>query len=223
MKTALKSYKAFTGYFYRIMTFVLIPLIVLVVNVALSLFLEVKTDYFLYECYLIILIVEDYWVFGGICIKNPQKLEYIKSSKRGLQIMQNAIIADLVLKLVRLVLLSVFYMISWIMLFKATMDATLLCHTIRCTLMGYIVSVAALNMTRYASVFYIHYFVALVVGMFAVIAMAFVSKRSYDFSIILQIGIIIGEIILAAGVCIATACHITKRVKGSYYDEKDSK
>ena len=99
MRRVWKSYRVFTSFWYRILGLVAVPLLLL----GLGEFMMVtnhgenKTMPVLYlASFVIVEVLEDYWLFGGICEKNMCSMEYLKSSFQGMKVLKNALIADVI-------------------------------------------------------------------------------------------------------------------------------
>lgn len=81
MKKKITSYLVFTSGLYRLLLFVLVPIVITIAQILLHF-----DDYFLMTYLVAILfpvaeVFLDYWVFGGIAVKGGTHLEYLKSSK----------------------------------------------------------------------------------------------------------------------------------------------
>lgn len=91
MKNRFQSYLAFLPRAYRLVMFLLLPLLTLTIPVLL------QKGQFLTISYLVAMllanaeIIMDFWAFGGIAMKNGLQLEYIKTSRRGMSMVQNAL------------------------------------------------------------------------------------------------------------------------------------
>lgn len=95
MKNAIKSYLVFTTGLCRIATFVLMPLLA----VGLQWLMkprDLMAASILNALVLILAeIMLDYWVFGGIAVRNAKQMEYIKTSGKGRSVMRMALIVDM--------------------------------------------------------------------------------------------------------------------------------
>lgn len=94
----IKSYLLFTSIPYRIVVMALFPLLLYILTytskapgigniVKISLFVAVE-------------VFADFWVFGGICSKDFKGMEYMKSSVKGRQVLKDALVTDVVRKLI---------------------------------------------------------------------------------------------------------------------------
>lgn len=108
MKNAIKSYLVFTTGLCRIVTFVLTPLLA----VGLQWLMEPRDlmAASILNAWVLIPaeIMLDYWVFGGIAVRNARQMEYLKTSGKGRSVMRMALIADTARQFVAGVILFVF-------------------------------------------------------------------------------------------------------------------
>lgn len=143
MKKIIRSYLAFTSKGYRIAAVICLPLAFLILRVILTLLADDPDLYiFLFseDCMSIILLelMADRWIFGGICGKDSPRIEYLRTSGRGEQAIRNALIGDLLRRFV------------WMMIYACIIFAlTGQIRTFSSTLSIYIVITAMLNFIRY--------------------------------------------------------------------------
>lgn len=98
MKKRIKSYLVFTSFLYKIAVFLLIPVLI----TGISLYTETRaglTGVFLAAVLLPAAeVLSDYWLFGGLQTNDPVKMDYLKTSCRGMWVMGNALSMDLIRK-----------------------------------------------------------------------------------------------------------------------------
>lgn len=99
MKKAIKGYLVFTSCIYRIVMFGVLPFALIALYILLTVFMEGNA--FLLFCavpFLIIMaeIVADTWLFGGIQRKDAAKMDFLKTSSKGMGLLRNALTMDLV-------------------------------------------------------------------------------------------------------------------------------
>lgn len=113
MKRFIKSYHVFLPQIWsKLFTYVVYPGVISFIG-----YWFVSWGIPMFACVLVLcslmLTVEVLWdsaVFGGIASKNTNKLEYIKTSVRGMQILRNSIVADAVRRVLSVaVILAVLY------------------------------------------------------------------------------------------------------------------
>lgn len=94
MKRMMKCYRIFAGPLCRLFVFLLLPLAMLLLPAVLP----VKSFFFFsvfgIALYTAFEIVADFWTFGGIARREGQ-LEYLKSSKRGPEVIEKALLGNL--------------------------------------------------------------------------------------------------------------------------------
>ncbi len=101
MKRRLKSYLVFTALLYRIMMYVLMPLAMVGIYYFMSKILSGEAAMIAVVGFLTMLeIVSDNWMFGGIQAKDAENLDFLRTSGRGMKVMQNALAVDLLRKFV---------------------------------------------------------------------------------------------------------------------------
>lgn len=100
MKNRIKSYLVFTGLWYRIAVYLLAPLAM----VGLGLWVEAMIGESGAGMVIVTVllptveIVSDNWLFGGIQAKDSMKLEFLKTSGRGMDVYKSALWMDLLRK-----------------------------------------------------------------------------------------------------------------------------
>lgn len=103
----IKDYRAITNGKYRLACNVLIPVILgiilaLVDAVVRNGYVTVVMFGFGAAFMTAIEIVGDYWGFGAICVKGCLGMDYLKTSTKGKAMLQNALMADLLVRPVRI-------------------------------------------------------------------------------------------------------------------------
>lgn len=94
MNQKMKSFKVFTGLGYRILLFAVLPLVLLGLQLFISVVFQ-GTGIPLFAATLVIVeIMADNWFLGGIQEKNAIKIDYLKTSVRGMKVMKNVLIMD---------------------------------------------------------------------------------------------------------------------------------
>lgn len=91
-----KSYLVFTSWGYRIWGLLVIPALLLAVTYFIFADIAAISSHGLYTGGSLVLFYEifsDYWLFGGICSRQP---EYLKTSLQGMPVLRGALIGDLI-------------------------------------------------------------------------------------------------------------------------------
>ncbi len=110
MKRIIKSYLVFTSLIYRIVMFIVMPVVMIAVILwqggvfggvgSLNLYEvpDVVVSMVVMLSLPMVEIVSDTWMFGGIQSKGADKLEYLKTSSIGMQVLRRALSIDLLRK-----------------------------------------------------------------------------------------------------------------------------
>ena len=96
MKDRIRSFLVFTTLGYRILAFVVVPVLGIWSGHLLA--KKLMLPGYLMTAYLLvpIEIMLDHFVFGGICAKGVSHLEYLKCSKKGEWVVHNALVGGMV-------------------------------------------------------------------------------------------------------------------------------
>lgn len=98
MKT-IKGYLAFTSFVYRIAMFGILPVALVAVNIWAAAFMGDDVRVLLGVMPFLMIMVEiltDTWMFGGIQGKSAARIDFLKTSPEGMGLLQKALIMDLV-------------------------------------------------------------------------------------------------------------------------------
>ena len=98
MKT-IKGYLAFTSFVYRIAMFGMLPLALVAVDIWAAAFMGDDVRVLLAAMPFVMIMVEilaDTWMFGGIQGKAAARIDFLKTSPKGMGLLQKALIMDLV-------------------------------------------------------------------------------------------------------------------------------
>lgn len=99
MKQKIIAYKVFTSLGYRIAMFAVLPLVLLGVQIfVLAAYRGTGIPLFA-PALIIVEIMADNWFLGGIQEKNSQKIDYLKTSARGMKVMRNVLVTDVARRL----------------------------------------------------------------------------------------------------------------------------
>ncbi len=221
----MKSYLVFTSAWYRLAVFLLMPTAL----IGLGLWVERMlwggrgaTGVIVAAVLLPIAeIVSDNWLFGGIQTKDSMRLEYLKTSGRGMEILRRALWVDLARKLLSaLGIMALCRLAGTWMAAEGTdygsgimdwgLEAGILLYF---TLLSYFVSTLGTFLSRFGDMLWMN----LLVGYGAVFVMLFGLTLLNLADIILIIDIICAVFgILISAVTVRTAM---RRVERSYYDK----
>ena len=145
----IKDYRAITNRKYRLVCNVLIPVILgiilaLVDAVVRNGYVTVVMFGFGAAFMTAIEIVGDYWGFGAICVKGCLRMDYLKTSTKGKAMLQNALMADLLVRPVRIAICMAMVAVPYGIMVGNPVRP--LCLSV---LLTADISVWALNITRY--------------------------------------------------------------------------
>ena len=145
----IKDYRAITNGKYRLVCNVLIPIIL---GVILALI-----DAVVRNCYVTVVmfgfgaafvtaieVMGDYWGFGAICVKGCLGMDYLKTSTTGKVMLRNALMADLLVRPVRIVICMALVAVPYGIMVGNPVRPLCLSVLLTANL-----SVWALNITRY--------------------------------------------------------------------------
>ena len=212
MKKLWKSYAVFSSRIYRLLTLAVIPVIFVIGGLALCTLLKadvMMAGFKLFTCLILIYeVLNDYWLFGGICSLEGCNIESLKLAKNGNNIFKNALAADLVRRFVYLLAAGV---IAYV---KTGMLSLLLT-----AIVGYLSLILVLNVARYMSSFVLQ----LAMSQLAVCIFHLIMLLFTDFAFVDTRGSMAVILLLLLAVCAAlsvvTVIHVQGRWKESYYEK----
>lgn len=228
MKRIFKSYLVFTSLIYRIVMFIIMPLVIIVTvlwsggGFESADILTIKSEPGIMVCVVVMLflpmveIISDNWMFGGIQSKNADKLDYLKTSSIGKQVLRRALLIDLLRKfLSALGIICVSYGILYWRLMPDLIsvlienDWKLLLYAV---LVSYFFSVLGTVLARYGSMLWLNVMVAYLVEII-------ISVCVYSALMTQAVGYCVLYAILDVAVSILAVRIVMKKVEGSYYDK----
>lgn len=212
----IKSYLIFTPVFYRWLMFLVVP----AGTIGLQWLIEpidlFMTGYINVMIWVMVEIILDNWVFGGMAVADGKQWEYVKTSKRGMSIVQNALALNMVRQFLEGMII---FIAGWAFFslrngrgFSGTGELIIYVDML---LVGYFVTVTALTITRFFDSILINTATASVASLLAVGGVAMVVRWNYCMLMLL--------VILAAAVSVVGVKLIMRRVRESYYDRADEK
>lgn len=96
MKHNIRSYLVFTSLWYKIIMFAVLPLVLLGIQVFSTVVFRGTAIPMFVMILVLVEILADYWFLGGIQEKGSEKIDYLKTSPRGMEVMKSALVIDLV-------------------------------------------------------------------------------------------------------------------------------
>lgn len=205
------NYRILTNSKYRIITNLLIPILVIIPSIIMMF----KSDIFIavgisimYSIFMMCEFVGDYFCFGCMCRKNVFGMDFLKTGYRGIEYFEDAILVDIVIRPIRV---GIVILIGSIPFIKLGISIWPVFYLI---IISAIMSVAALNVTRYIGMAIYACIVSSIFTILGVMAMYALVRYAYDFRIILAPVFAL----LLIGVIAGTYYHMSIRVSQSYSD-----
>lgn len=217
MITAWKSYNAFTSKGYKLIMFVIVPVLFVLVN-SLVQTLEImeEADIVWLGTMIVLYVVDgmtDHWLMGGFYAKNNSSLEFLQTSNYFPQLMEQVVVVDIVRRGVSYIALSYIavaigrmqgYAEDWYIMFS-DMPFALLAISQICALIS-----------RHF-IMWNHVYICIVIGMIVFFA-TFIA-----FSVVTLAGygwVLNALLLLVWGIAsVITVVYTRKKVRDSFYDK----
>lgn len=212
----IKDYRAITNGKYRLVCNVLIPVVLgiilaLVDAVVRSCYVTVVMFGFGAAFMTAIEIVGDYWGFGAICVKGCLGMDYLKISTKGKAMLQNALMADLLVRPVRIAICMAMVAVPYGIMVGNPVRPLCLSVLLTANL-----SVWALNITRYVqSVQVMSVLSMLAYGVSGAAVIYIVTSHKmqrFEWPIVAAL-----VVLMAVGIYV-TRRHMYRKVEASYLD-----
>lgn len=212
----IKDYRAITNGKYRLGCNVLIPVVLgiilaLVDAVVRNGYVTVVMFGFGAAFMTAIEIVGDYWGFGAICVKGCLGMDYLKTSTKGKAMLQNALMADLLVRPVRIAICMAMVAVPYGIMVGNPVRP--LCLSVLFTAN---LSVWALNITRYVqSVQVMSVLSMLAYGVSGAAVIYIVTSHKmqrFEWPIVAALAVL-----MAVGIYV-TRRHMYRKVEASYLD-----
>lgn len=218
MKQKIKSYLVFTPFLYKILLFLVLPVFLLGLQALASAALQGTTIPLSLFMLILVEVPGDNFVLGGIQEKNSEKIDYLKTSPRGMKVMQNVLMIDLARRFLAAVII---FALSRLMMsvFGAAPEAEKLAGSgalLLAVLLSYTLSVLGIFISRFCSLLWVNLLCGYV-GAIAGIILFFVGAGNYFPLLLPVMNAALG--ILAVGFSILTVKIAMMKVEGSYYDK----
>lgn len=212
MKKLWKSYAVFSSWIYRLMTLLVIPVIFIIGEFELFTLLNANTTMIGFKLFMGLIltyeVINDYWLFGGICSLGGCNVESLKLAKTGKNVFRNALVMDLARRFVYLLGAGVIACV------KTGMSSVILTAGA-----GYIALIIVLNVSRYMSTFLLQISMSQV----AVLLYNLIMMLSSDFEMMDSMGLMGAMMVLllvaSAALGGGTVVHVQGRWKESYYEK----
>lgn len=96
VKMRIKSYLAFTSLGYRLVMYLAAPLSAAGIQLFFLSKVEGSGVPVIMTALILLEILADHWFLGGLQGKNAEKLDYLKTSSGGMQVMESALVLDVI-------------------------------------------------------------------------------------------------------------------------------
>lgn len=212
MRTRIRSYFVFTSLGFRVLAFFLEPVILMLVGMDITCLIGMPGYIIVPFFYMVVEIMLDYMMFGGICAKEVSHLEYLKCSTKGEKIMSTVLAGHLLKVFLVDVILLVFNYIwnqVWNELPLGEINSILLVVALLFT--SYAVGVLAMTIGRFFDSLQIYY----ILGMLAIPLGTLVLFAN---QLCLPLGIAVTGI-AAIIISIVNVKIALEHIKESYYDK----
>lgn len=216
MKQKIRSYLVFTSFWYKIIMFAVLPAALLGMQVFSSVVFQGTAIHLSVAVLILAEVMADNWFLGGIQEKGSEKIDYLKTSSRGMEIMKSVLVMDLMRRLLFHVgILGVSWVITQI--FGATIEAAKLAglgKVLLAVALTYTLSVLGIFIARFTSYLWVNLLCGYI-GSIAGLAILLVCI-SMPVSVVLPD---IGLVVLGGGISFLMVKIAMLKVEGSYYDK----
>ena len=214
MKRSIKSYLVFTSRAYRLFLYLGVPLFCIGMELIMVILMKMRISGIMsILCTLIFAeVVSDTWFLGGIQEKHAEKMDYLKTSSRGMSVVKSALVLDLVRRLVMTT--GTFGVCCLLEAGVVRRQISIPADLVMPLLAVFSLSTAAVLITRFFSYFYIN-----------VLAGYLVSAAAAVCCVLLSMGVVSVNTLIAIYAGLGTAAGILavwvamKKVEGGYYDK----
>ena len=217
MKNRLKSYLVFTSLIYRILMYLVMPIVL--VGIVFAAGGSVSAAVLAAVLLPMVETVSDNWLFGGIQTKDAAKMDFLKASGCGMNIMRNALCMDLFRKFLTAVIVQgiCYLMFLWTGGYEMVQNMQEVDVVLRMVIYGvsisWFFSVLGTFLSRYGSLLWFNVMIGYVMTLLEAACWFRRGWREhyviYSF-LYLVLGIVVSMLAVKAAM---------KKVEGSYYDK----
>lgn len=216
MKHKIRSYLVFTSLGYKIIMFAILPLVLLGIQVFSTIVFRGTAIPVFVMILIMVESVADYWFLGGIQEKGSEKIDYLKTSPRGMKVMKSALVMDLVRRF--LFHAGIFGLSQMIALISGSLDraGNLIGfgELLLAIFLSYTLSVLGIFISRFTSYFWVNLLCGYI-GSIAGLVILLVCM-SMPVPVVLPN---IALVVLGGGISVLTVKIAMLKVEGSYYDK----
>lgn len=218
MKQKIRSYLVFASFWYKIIMFIVLPAVLLGIQVFSAAAFGGTSIPLSLSALVMMEIMADNWFLGGIQEKNSEKIDYLKTSAKGMKVMESALIMDLARRFLSCVGI---FGISWLIMLifgapegseKVVMIDS--AELLLAVFLTYTLSVLGIFLARFTSYLWVN----LLCGYIGAIAglIIFLVGAATPFPAVL---IDIAMAVLGVGLSVLAVKIAMIKVEGSYYDK----
>lgn len=205
MMKKINRYLVFTSFAYRIALFLVIPVLLVGIGVFAGHHLGELWAVPVALLLTMTEIISDYWLFSGLQAKDAEKMDFLKTSGLGMEVLRDALILDLLRK----------FLTACVVMAGCDLLIDRSGSPMYAGLVSYVFSALGTFLARYGGIFRIN----LMVGYFAVIPVScllglfFFQWKPYMFRLNL--------LFLVSGILLSVLAvrKAMQKVKGGYYDQ----
>ena len=215
----IKEYLAFTSFVYRSVMFGIMPLVCIVGYICVGVFNHNYAGVLFSAMPVMVLVAEivaDTWLFGGIQGKDAAKIDYLKTSPKGMGMLRNALAMDLVRRVLFLLLVMTVCALANIDLGVDMYGgdwARRLAITLSLILSSYMVSVLCILFARFGAMLWQNMLAAYLGIFLESVCIGAVIAFDHPFAWAFLYAV------LAAGASVLAVKTAMKKVRGGYYDK----
>ncbi len=217
IKHTIRSYLVFTPFWYRVILFVILPVVLL----GLQAVVAVKTGgiWTLMPLFVPVLVLvevmADTWFLGGIQEKSSEKIDYLKTSSRGMGVMRSVLVLDQVRRICFFVLLfGLSQAINLLTGDHAGAELLKLRTLMLAVLLTYDLSVLGIFLCRFASLLWLNLLCAYIGAIAGIVI--FLAGTAIPAAVV---PLCIALTVMGAGFSVLAVKIPMLKVEGSYYDK----
>ena len=216
MRKKIKSYLVFTSLWYRFGVYLAIPAVLAAIGLLIERGLPGGGLIVISVLLPVAEIISDSWLFGDIQTKDSMKLEYLKTSGQGKELIRTALWTDLFRKLLSAIVIMALFSLAMVMGKGEAPEAAGtggFGSLLYLVLLSWLVSVLGTFVSRYASLVWINLIVsygAMVLAMLGIFLLRLAEHILLIDLLFAIFGILMSTVAVKAAV---------ERVERSYHDE----
>lgn len=206
MKKKIKSYLVFSSFSYKVCIFLLMPAVLAGVGIGIGSFCGEPGLTATAMLLTMAEILSDHWLFSGLMAKESERMDVLRTSDMGMEIMKNALILDLLRKL-----LTAFGILAVCELFTGQWGGLLLM-----AMVSYVFSTAGTFLARYGGGLAVNACIGQISALLVLGCLLCVYRSGlWRF----RVGLELLFLVLGVLVSVLTVSKAMRKVKGGYYDQ----